>query len=101
VWPEPAEGGRPPQSHLNEPNGFKLWNAVIEKFLVARDVAVDETNMDISRAVQPETEFLKDSTGGESKHCPNDSQEINERDTYNSWMIVRKLMREIHTIPEW
>ena len=32
-----------------EPNGYKIWNIEIEKFLTARDVIVDETNFKTSR----------------------------------------------------
>ncbi|KMQ82834.1 gag-int-pol protein, partial [Lasius niger] len=59
-----------------EPNGFKLWDAVNEKFIVARDVVVDETNMVNSRAVKFETVFLKDSKESENKNFPNDSRKI-------------------------
>lgn len=38
-----------------EPNGYKVWNPECEKFVVVRDVIVDETNYLQSRPVQPGT----------------------------------------------
>jgi len=38
-----------------EPNGFKLWDTENEKFIVARDVVVDETNMVNSRVAKNKT----------------------------------------------
>ncbi|KAH8303515.1 hypothetical protein KR059_009909, partial [Drosophila kikkawai] len=53
-----------------EPNGLKLWDLDNEKFIVARDVIVDETNMINSRAVKSGLEFLNESKE-KSKECDN------------------------------
>ncbi|KAH8394320.1 hypothetical protein KR200_007218, partial [Drosophila serrata] len=55
-----------------EANGYRLWGAINSKFIVARDVVVDETNMVISRAIKCES-FPNDSK--ENNSFPNDSTE--------------------------
>ncbi|KAH8339637.1 hypothetical protein KR074_002915, partial [Drosophila pseudoananassae] len=65
-----------------EANGYRLWDAINSKFITARDVVVDETNMVNSRAIKYESfpndskenkSFLNNSK--ESENFPNDSTE--------------------------
>ncbi|KAH8394357.1 hypothetical protein KR215_009294, partial [Drosophila sulfurigaster] len=62
-------------SHSYEPNGFKLWDSINEKFVVARDVIVDETNMFHSRAGKHDTKFLNDSKDVNQREFLKDSKE--------------------------
>ncbi|KAH8344962.1 hypothetical protein KR084_007086, partial [Drosophila pseudotakahashii] len=66
-----------------EPNGLKLWNINNEKFIVARDVIVDETNMINSRAVKSGVEFLNESKEVASTNILNESKEIDNRNILN------------------
>jgi len=44
-----------------EQNGYKLWDINSKRFLVARDVVVDEMNMENTRTVANDSEFQNES----------------------------------------
>ncbi|KAH8354108.1 hypothetical protein KR059_003716, partial [Drosophila kikkawai] len=45
-----------------EQNGLKIWDVESRKFIVARDVIVDETNMKNSRTVEQNFNFVEECT---------------------------------------
>lgn len=65
------------------PNGYKVWNVEMEKFISARDVIIDETNFKITRPIKSDTQVIsskiaKDSLTSGHKNIPMGTQTSSE-----------------------